>query len=138
MEEERNNQEAKTNDFLAGMSEHLSPPPEEKKGKAPEFYSSGWKNREDKIPADPHSLFKIASISKLYIAAAAAKLVDRKKLSLDKTLADYLPELIGRVENADKITLRMMLQHRSGIPNFIDSNSKSYIKLKTLDGIAPK
>lgn len=103
----------------------------EKKGKAPEFYSSGWKNREDKIPADPHSLFKIASISKLYIAAAAAKLVDRKKLSLDKTLADYLPELIGRVENADKITLRMMLQHRSGIPNFIDDPKFPWANLPT-------
>jgi D-alanyl-D-alanine carboxypeptidase len=31
-----------------------------------------------------------------------------------------LPELAGRIENADRITLRMMLQHRSGIPNFID------------------
>tara|TARA_R100001369_G_scaffold14529_3_gene29147 strand:+ start:8101 stop:8814 length:714 start_codon:yes stop_codon:yes gene_type:complete len=41
-------------------------------------------------------------------------------LSLDKTLADYFPELVGRIENADKITLSMMVQHRSGIPNFID------------------
>ena len=103
----------------------------DKKGKAPEFYSSGWKNREDKIPADPHSLFKIASISKLYIAAAAAKLVNSKQLSLDKTLADYLPDLVGRVENAEKITLRMMLQHRSGIPNFIDDPKFPWANLPT-------
>ena len=103
----------------------------DKKGKAPEFYSSGWKNREDKIPADPHSLFKIASISKLYIAAAAAKLVNSKQLSLDKTLADYLPDLVGRVENAEKITLRMMLQHRSGIPNFIDDPKYPWANLPT-------
>jgi len=92
----------------------------DKKGSPPEYYSAGWKNRENKIPTDPHALFKIASISKLYIAAATAKLVSNKRLSLDKTLADYLPELAGRIENADQITLRMMLQHRSGIPNFID------------------
>jgi D-alanyl-D-alanine carboxypeptidase len=92
----------------------------DKKGKAPEFYASGWKNRENKTPADPHALFKIASISKLYIAAATAKLINDKHLSLDKSLADYLPELVGRIEYIDKITLRMMLQHRSGIPNFID------------------
>jgi D-alanyl-D-alanine carboxypeptidase len=103
----------------------------DKKGKAPEFYSSGWKNRDDKIPADPHSLFKIASISKLYIAAAAAKLVNSKQLSLDKTLADYLPDLVGRVENAEKITLRMMLQHRSGIPNFIDDPKFPWANLPT-------
>lgn len=91
-----------------------------KKGSEPAFYSAGWKNRENKIPADPKALFKIASISKLYIAAAAAKLASNKTISLDKTLAEYLPELQGRIENADKITLRMMLQHRSGIPDFID------------------
>lgn len=90
-------------------------------GKPPAFYAAGWKNRENKIPADPQALFKIASISKLYIAVAVAKLVNDKRLSLDKTLADYLPELVGRIENADKITLRMMVQHRSGIPNFTDT-----------------
>ncbi|AFA47282.1 D-alanyl-D-alanine carboxypeptidase DacB1 [Acetobacterium woodii DSM 1030] len=90
-------------------------------GKEPSFYAAGWKNRENKIPADPHSLFKIASIGKLYDAVAVTKLINAKRLSLDKTLADYLPELVGRIENADKITLRMMVQHRSGIPNLTDT-----------------
>ncbi|WP_282111543.1 serine hydrolase domain-containing protein [Maribacter stanieri] len=90
-------------------------------GKQPELYAAGWHNRENKIPADPKALFKIASISKLYIAVATAKLVKDKRLSLDKTLADYLPELEGRIANANKITLRLMVQHRSGIPNFTDT-----------------
>lgn len=89
-------------------------------GKEPAFYTAGWKNRENHEPADPHALFKIGSISKLYIAVATAKLVNDQRLSLDKTLADYLPELIGRIEYADQITLRMMLRHRSGIPNLTD------------------
>jgi CubicO group peptidase (beta-lactamase class C family) len=92
-----------------------------KKGNELEFYTSGYKNRENKIPADPNSLFKIASVSKLYNALAVAKLVNAGKLSLEKTLADYLPELKGRIEYADKITLRMLVQHRSGIPNFTDT-----------------
>ncbi len=89
-------------------------------GKPAQFYAAGWHDRKNKIPAHPHALFKIASISKLYIAVAIAKLVKEGRLSLDKTLADYFPELVGRIENAEKITLRMMLQHRSGIPDFID------------------
>jgi CubicO group peptidase (beta-lactamase class C family) len=89
-------------------------------GKPPAFYTAGWNDRKNKIPADPKSLFKIASISKLYVAAATAKLVNDKRLSLDKTLADYFPELVGRIENAEKITLRLMVQHRSGIPNYTD------------------
>jgi CubicO group peptidase (beta-lactamase class C family) len=91
-------------------------------GQPPAFYSAGWKNKVTQVPADPHALFKIASISKLYIATATAKLVNNGSLSLDETLADYLPELAGRIEYADQITLRMMLQHRSGIPNFTDQD----------------
>ncbi|MEP1033683.1 serine hydrolase domain-containing protein [Ekhidna sp.] len=90
-------------------------------GKAPEFYAAGWHDREKKIPADPNALFKIASISKLYHAVTVAKLVHDDSLSLDKTLATYFPELVGRIENAEAITLRMMVQHRSGIPNFTDA-----------------
>jgi len=87
-------------------------------GKQPQFYTGGWKDREKKIPADPKSLFKIASISKLYTAVAATKLAKEKRLSFDKSLTDYLPELKRGIENADEITLKMMIQHRSGIPNF--------------------
>jgi CubicO group peptidase (beta-lactamase class C family) len=89
--------------------------------KSPVFYVAGWHDRESKIPADPQALFKIASIDKLYVAVAITKLVKDKRLSLDKTLADYFPELVGRIENTEKITLRMMVQHRSGIPNYTNS-----------------
>lgn len=90
-------------------------------GRDPEFYAAGVHNREKKIPADPHALFKIASIGKLYDAAAITKLVGNGQLSLDSTLAHYFPELEGRVEYADKITLRMMVKHRSGIPNLTET-----------------
>ena len=90
-------------------------------GKPPAFYAGGWKDRENKIPADPKSLFKIASISKLYVAVAITRLAKENRLSLDETLADYFPELLGRIENAENITLRSMVQHRSGIPNFTDN-----------------
>lgn len=90
-------------------------------GKQPQFYTGGWKDRKTKIPADPNSLFKIASISKLYTAVAATKLVKENRLSFDKKLTDYLPELKGRIENAEEINLKMMVQHRSGIPNYTDN-----------------
>ncbi len=90
-------------------------------GSPPQYYAAGWHNRESKIPARPKALFKLASISKLYDAVAVAKLVNDKRLALDKSIANYLPELKGRIENADKITLQLMLQHRSGIPNFTDA-----------------
>lgn len=103
------------------------------------LYSAGWNNRENLLPADAHLLFKIASISKLYIAAATTKLVAKKQLSLESTLAELIPELAGKIEYADQITLRMMLQHRSGIPEFIyepdfpnRSPQESYLETATL------
>lgn len=90
-------------------------------GKPPAFYTAGWNDRKNKIPADPQALFKIGSISKLYVAVAITKLVSDKSLSLDKTLAEYFPELVGRIDNAEKITLRLMVQHRSGIVNLTDT-----------------
>ncbi|AGC78575.1 CubicO group peptidase (beta-lactamase class C family) [Nonlabens dokdonensis] len=93
----------------------------DQEGKEPVSYAAGWKNKEKQIPANPHSLFKIASISKLYDAVAVTKLVGDGRLSLDKTIADYLPELKGRIENANQITLRLLIQHKSGIPNFTDA-----------------
>ena len=90
-------------------------------GKPPAFYTAGWKNRDSKIPAEPDSLFKIASISKLYTAVAITKMAKEQLLSLDDSLIRYLPELDGRIENSENITLKMMVQHKSGIPNFTDN-----------------
>ncbi|SDW39626.1 Beta-lactamase [Lutibacter oricola] len=92
-------------------------------GKPPAFYTGGWKDRNQKTPTDPNSLFKIASISKLYTAVSIAKLAHKNRLSLDEKLTDYFPELKGRIENADKISLKLMVQHRSGIPNFTNNPS---------------
>ncbi len=99
--------------------------------KSPVFYTAGWKNKLTQEPADPHALFKIGSIHKLYIATAVAKLANDGSLSLDDTLADYMPELVGRIEYADQITLRMMVQHRSGIPNFTDHDTFDWFTPQT-------
>lgn len=92
-------------------------------GQPPQYLASGWDNRDNKIPAKPHALFKIASISKLYDAVAVTKLIAQGRLDLDKTLADYLPELEEWIENSHKINLRHLLQHKSGIPNFTDTHN---------------
>jgi CubicO group peptidase (beta-lactamase class C family) len=100
-------------------------------GEDPAFYTAGWKNKLTQEPADPDALFRIGSITKLYIATAVAKLASNENLSLDDTLADYLPDLAGRIEYAHQITLRMMVQHRSGIPNFTDDEAWDWFTSQT-------
>lgn len=92
-------------------------------GTPPKYYAAGWHDKNKEIPANPHALFKIASISKLYTAVSVAKLVNEGQLSLNQTVTNYLPELSGRIENVDKITIKMLVQHRSGIPNYTDTDN---------------
>ena len=68
-----------------------------------------------------HALFKIANISKLYVAVVITKLVKDELLSLDNTCTDYFLELVGRIENSEDITLRLTVQDWSRIPNDTDN-----------------
>lgn len=93
----------------------------DQKGKTPKTYTTGWHDRDKKIAAKPDALFKIASINKLFTALAIAKLHSSNKISLDKTLADYFPEYKDKIANANKVKLRQLVQHKSGIPNYSDT-----------------
>lgn len=66
----------------------------------------------------PDTRFAIASMTKSFTAALVLKLVDEGKLGLDQTLADLLPDF--DVPYAQDVTLRYLLQNRSGIPHYID------------------
>lgn len=83
-----------------------------------EGYASGLQDKTTQLPANAHSLFKIASISKLFIAVSAVKIAVEGQLSLNDTLAAWLPELAGRIENSSTITIEHLIQHRSGIADF--------------------
>jgi CubicO group peptidase (beta-lactamase class C family) len=94
------------------------------------FYSAGYNNRDEQIPADANVLFKIASISKLYLAAAAAKLIANGQLNLDAKLSELIPEVDGKIANAKDISLKLMVQHRSGI---VDYSYQPEVEGETVD-----
>ncbi|GAA2794245.1 serine hydrolase domain-containing protein [Crossiella cryophila] len=60
--------------------------------------------------------FRIGSVSKPFVATALLQLVGDGKLSLDDKVAKWLP---GAVKNGENITLRQLLQHTSGLPDFV-------------------
>jgi CubicO group peptidase (beta-lactamase class C family) len=90
----------------------------EQSNKINESYVSGLQDKVTQLPADANSLFKIASISKLFIAVSAVKVIAQEQLSLNDTLASLLPELADRIENSNTITVEYLIQHRSGIADF--------------------
>jgi len=67
--------------------------------------------------------FRAGSIIKPFVSAAILQLVEEKKLSLDDRLPAVLPHgVVARLANADQITVRMLLNHTSGIPDYADAN----------------
>jgi D-alanyl-D-alanine carboxypeptidase len=75
---------------------------------------SGVANRATKEPVTGRTSFPIASVTKTFVAALAIKLADEGRLRLDDPLGRWLPSW----PNADKISLRQLLNHTSGVANF--------------------
>ena len=76
----------------------------------------GLANREWGIPNTTDTKFMIGSVSKPLTAVLMLIQVQKGLISLDKTIADYLPEFVGKP--AAKATIRQLLNHTSGIPNY--------------------
>jgi len=80
----------------------------------------GWADRENQEPVQPHSLFRIASISKPITAVAILRLVEEGKLKLDDkafALLSHKPHLNKDAKmdaRLKQITIRHLLQHRGG------------------------
>ncbi len=79
----------------------------------------GYRNLEKKLPVENTTLFPIASNTKLFTATAACMLSEEKKLSLDKPVKTYLPDINFFTDELNaKVTLRDMLSHRTGLPRY--------------------
>ncbi|KPE49243.1 serine hydrolase domain-containing protein [Chryseobacterium indologenes] len=81
---------------------------------------TGFSDVAKKQKANMNTQYRIGSISKTFTAVLVMKAVEEKKLSLDTKLSGFYHE----VENADKITIKDLLQHRSGIHNL--TNEEEY------------
>lgn len=63
----------------------------------------------------PHTLFRIASMSKSMTATAVMLLVQERKIALDDRVVDTLPEFTMADERYEEVTIRQLLSHTSGL-----------------------
>lgn len=101
----------------------------------------GMADRAKSIPVDKNTLFNIGSISKVHVATAIMLLVDDGKVSLDRPVTDYLPEFKMADQRYRKITVRMLLNHASGLPGTEGSNSFGFkydgnVKKETIETLS--
>jgi CubicO group peptidase (beta-lactamase class C family) len=77
----------------------------------------GFANLEHQVPVTTHSIFNSGSVGKQFTAAAIVHIEEHGKLRLDDHIARYLPRTKARWGS---ITVRHLLTHTSGIPEYED------------------
>lgn len=96
----------------------------------------GFANMEFKVPNTPETKIQLASITKTFTAVLIMKLVEEGKLTLETRLSDLLPWY--KKEIGDKVTVRQLLNHSSGIRNYFQANGiKGAMNFAERVGIAP-
>lgn len=81
--------------------------------------SHGYAKLEGQVPMQGCHLQYLQSISKTYMAVAILKLAEQGKIDLDQQMTVYLPKPISQhITQAEKISVRMLLNHTSGIPEY--------------------
>ncbi|RSN21021.1 D-alanyl-D-alanine carboxypeptidase [Streptomyces sp. WAC 05977] len=95
-------------------------------GEAVSRFGAGYANQATREPAGPHHRFRIASNTKAFVATVVLQLAGEGSLSLDDPVERRLPGVVrGPGYEPGKITLRMLLNHTSGVhdpldPHFFD------------------
>jgi CubicO group peptidase (beta-lactamase class C family) len=75
--------------------------------------SYGFANLEHRVPNAPETKFRLASVTKPFTAIAILQLREAGRLDLDAPIGRYLPN----VPHGDRITVRHLLNHTSGLGN---------------------
>ena len=82
--------------------------------------AAGGTKQDPGVPVDSDMIFGFGSITKTFVAGIVLQLVEEKKLGLEDPLGKWLPQYPNIDAN---ITVRQLLNHGSGLDNFIVSES---------------
>ncbi|WP_375477173.1 serine hydrolase domain-containing protein [uncultured Nostoc sp.] len=86
--------------------------------------ASGVNSLSTKTRMKPTDGFSIASMSKTFVAVVVLKLVEQRKIELDRAIATYLPrDITPHIVNSDKITVRQLLNHTSGVAEYLETKA---------------
>lgn len=90
----------------------------------------GFANVEHRVPVTPETIFQSGSLGKQFTATAVMLLVEEGKIRLDTSITAYLR---GAPATWAPITVRHLLTHTSGIPDYTGGSSVDYRKDYTED-----
>src|SRR5688572_4436371 len=110
---------------------------------------AGYADIKQKTAMQNKHLQYLQSVAKMYMAVAILKLKEEGKIELDAPMTKYLPpKYANHIKDANKVTVRMLLNHTSGIreynedPEFVSrvvmNPMKNFTSLECLQAISGK
>lgn len=88
-------------------------------------------------PITPDMRQRVGSITKTFTAAAVLQQVEKGRIQLDAPIGGYLPRLLPG-ERGKKVTVRMLLNHTSGIAEYLPYAFPSFKEWPSLPDLSPK
>lgn len=85
----------------------------------------GLADIENEVPATPQSIYRLASISKMFTATAAMQLVEAGKLDLAAPIQKYVPGFPRKEQG--EVTAELLLKHQSGIRHYKGDEVRSAV-----------
>lgn len=90
-----------------------------RKNGASQYFAKGYSDIRNQAPMSIDHAQYLQSISKVFIGVAVLQLAEKGAIDLNSSIEEYLPERITDcIEGSEKMTVRMMLNHTSGIPEY--------------------
>ncbi|NDU71786.1 serine hydrolase [Actinomadura sp. DSM 109109] len=90
-------------------------------GGSTQYAAAGYGDMFRRVPADPKAKVRIGSNTKAFVATVLLQLEAEGRLSMDDTVDKWLPGLVAANGNdGRKITIRQLLNHTSGLPEYVN------------------
>ena len=77
--------------------------------------AAGYADIQNKIVMQPCHILKPGSVTKMIIGNVIWQLQEEGKVNIEDPISKYVPELSENITNGDLITIKMLLNHTSGI-----------------------
>lgn len=94
-------------------------------------YPNGFLEAERAMESSEQHIYGIGSVSKMYATTAVMQLVEEGKVELDGPVTDYIPNFRMADERYKDITVRMLMDHTSGIMGSTHTNGMLYLDNNT-------
>lgn len=101
-------------------------------------HAAGLADREAGRAMREDAIFRLASVSKPFVTAAAMRLVERGVIALDQPVSRWLPTFKPALQDGSRpaITLHQLLTHTSGLSyRFLEPSGSAYHRLEVSDGL---